>query len=253
MDRKQYNKEYREKRINQGLCVGCGFPNNGKNLCQECLDKATAKRKENILKRLCGCGKPRRDGYQSCEICSNKYNKNEYNKNKRLISLQRKSKRNKNKEKGLCVFCTKPALPDKTTCEYHLQKRTNFRKHCREKGICPQCGELKSNPKNTYCDEHQSHWKIRKHAEGLRIKKEVINYYNELSQCVCCGESNLVFLTIDHMDNNGAEHRKKINRFGEGFYRWLISNNFPNGYQVLCFNCNCGRKINGGICPHKIF
>lgn len=22
-------------------------------------------------------------------------------------------------------------------------------------------------------------------------------------------------------------------------------------YQLLCFNCNCGRHRNGGVCPHK--
>ena len=35
------------------------------------------------------------------------------------------------------------------------------------------------------------------------------------------------------------------------FYLWLKRNNFPPGYQVLCWNCNCGRSINNGICPHK--
>jgi hypothetical protein len=28
---------------------------------------------------------------------------------------------------------------------------------------------------------------------------------------------------------------------------------FPNKhkYRVLCWNCNCGRTRNGGVCPHK--
>lgn len=26
--------------------------------------------------------------------------------------------------------------------------------------------------------------------------------------------------------------------------------NYPEGYQVLCYNCNCGKSINNGICPH---
>ena len=25
----------------------------------------------------------------------------------------------------------------------------------------------------------------------------------------------------------------------------------PDTIQILCFNCNCGRARNGGICPHE--
>jgi hypothetical protein len=31
----------------------------------------------------------------------------------------------------------------------------------------------------------------------------------------------------------------------------LRKNGFPEGFQVLCANCNIGRHINGGICPHE--
>ena len=34
-------------------------------------------------------------------------------------------------------------------------------------------------------------------------------------------------------------------------YIWLKNNNFPEGFQVLCFNCNCGKARNKGICPHS--
>jgi hypothetical protein len=27
-------------------------------------------------------------------------------------------------------------------------------------------------------------------------------------------------------------------------------NGFPAGFQVLCFNCNQGRRLNHGVCPH---
>jgi hypothetical protein len=39
--------------------------------------------------------------------------------------------------------------------------------------------------------------------------------------------------------------RGGINRF--------YKNNFPRGYRILCYNCNCGRALNNGICPHKDF
>ena len=26
---------------------------------------------------------------------------------------------------------------------------------------------------------------------------------------------------------------------------------FPEGFQILCFNCNAGKHRNGGRCPHE--
>ena len=79
-----------------------------------------------------------------------------------------------------------------------------------------------------------------------KCKEEVFNHYG--NKCACCGESNPAFLTIDHIDGGGTQHRKKIK---EKITVWLYKNNFPTGYQTLCFNCNWGKYFNGGICPHK--
>ncbi len=64
-------------------------------------------------------------------------------------------------------------------------------------------------------------------------------------RCACCGEDELVFLAIDHINGNGAAQRKDL---GNHLSRWLRNNNFPGGYQVLCHNCNWA-KYRGG-CPH---
>jgi len=26
---------------------------------------------------------------------------------------------------------------------------------------------------------------------------------------------------------------------------------YPDGFQVACWNCNAGRDLNGGVCPHQ--
>ena len=72
-------------------------------------------------------------------------------------------------------------------------------------------------------------------------------------KCACCGESEPMFLSIDHIDNNGATERKSglYAGSGYGFYQWLRKNKFPPGYQVLCMNCNTGKHKNGGVCPHQ--
>lgn len=83
---------------------------------------------------------------------------------------------------------------------------------------------------------------------NYRNRQKCLDAYGRM--CACCGEDNDRFLTIDHVDNNGHEMRKE-HLTGNTFYRWLIRNGFPDGFQILCFNCNIGRALNGGICPHK--
>lgn len=70
--------------------------------------------------------------------------------------------------------------------------------------------------------------------------------------CACCGETERAFLSIDHINNDGAEHKRQNNiRTGEQMYRWLGRNNYPDGFQVLCMNCQWGKRNNGGVCPHQ--
>lgn len=84
----------------------------------------------------------------------------------------------------------------------------------------------------------------------LSCKQKVIEAYG--GKCACCNENTIEFLTIDHINNDGAEDRKKNgNKTGGKLYRWLIKNYFPRGeYQVLCFNCNCSKGF-FGYCPHN--
>ncbi len=88
-----------------------------------------------------------------------------------------------------------------------------------------------------------------------KLKRLCMSHYG--TACVCCGETILEFLTLDHSNRDGASHRKTIfggrNVAGARFYTWLKKNDFPKdlGLQVMCYNCNCGRQSNGGICPHK--
>ncbi len=72
-------------------------------------------------------------------------------------------------------------------------------------------------------------------------------------RCACCGETEETFLTIDHINNDGAEMRRnKIHGHGFQFYAWLRRNNYPVGFQVLCMNCQYGKLRNNGICPHQL-
>lgn len=84
----------------------------------------------------------------------------------------------------------------------------------------------------------------------LNVKIKIIEAYG--GKCICCNEDAIEFLTIDHINNDGAEDRKKNgNKSGGNLYRWLIKNNFPKeNYQILCYNCNCAKGF-FGYCPHN--
>lgn len=96
-------------------------------------------------------------------------------------------------------------------------------------------------------ESHKEWRKLWSREYRLKKKKEVLDYYG--GECSCCGEKEMDFLTIDHIDGNGNKHRKEIRT--KSMTYWLKMNKFPPGFQVMCFNCNCGRSINKGVCPHK--
>lgn len=84
-----------------------------------------------------------------------------------------------------------------------------------------------------------------------KIKGYVIDHYG--GKCACCGENNLGLLTIDHTNGGGNQHRLMTGcGLGVRFYRWLRDNEFPLDFRVLCFNCNDGRRVNNGVCPHEL-
>jgi len=91
----------------------------------------------------------------------------------------------------------------------------------------------------------------RKHnREILQDRKFSIMaiYSDGQPKCACCGETEIDFLSIDHINNDGAKYRGK---YRKTFYNWIIENNCPDDLQVLCMNCQFGKKLNNGVCPHK--
>lgn len=90
----------------------------------------------------------------------------------------------------------------------------------------------------------------RAKAANLAVRLEVLSHYG--GYCVCCGESHEKFLTLDHINQDGAAQRKATNTYGGCvFYYWVKRNGFPDDLRILCYNCNLATYRNGGICPHE--
>ena len=91
--------------------------------------------------------------------------------------------------------------------------------------------------------------KKKEYARRFREKARAEAIYHYGGLCACCGEATFPFLTIDHVNEDGAAHRRELGRGSSKFYVWLKANGWPEGFQVLCYNCNCA-KGHYGKCPH---
>ena len=93
----------------------------------------------------------------------------------------------------------------------------------------------------------------KKAYDSVRI--EMIAHYSKgTMKCACCGESGIVFLSLDHIKGNGAEDRRRISKEtgykigGNTLPYYLKKKGWPKGYQILCYNCNFAKRM--GPCPH---
>jgi len=199
------------------------------------------------------------------------------------------SKYHQHKKLGLCVNCDNRARPGKLRCERCAETQRRWRKAHNDEtleksrawradyyrrtrsqriaeGLCIRCGHAAEDGLRTCkkCNAYSRNWAKKNPERAKELerasrsmstlrserKAKVFQHYGD--SCACCGESEPLFLTIDHIQNDGAQHRKQINaRNGTDIYRWIVLHDFPVGLQTLCRNCNWGKHANGGICPHK--
>jgi hypothetical protein len=89
----------------------------------------------------------------------------------------------------------------------------------------------------------------RSRANYRKIKAEVWAHYG--NACSCCGETEPLFLCLEHLDGEGLKHRRSVGDSGLGVLLDIRRRGFPPEFTVRCFNCNQGRQLNGGICPHR--
>jgi len=124
--------------------------------------------------------------------------------------------------------------------------------------VASRCKACELERQADYYQRHRERKSIHFAARYAAMKDAVFAAYGGY-RCSCCGETQPLFLTIDHVDEGGADHRRQMSKEGQDYrsatgyktYCWLVKHEFPPGFQVLCANCNHGRFRNGGICPHR--
>lgn len=144
----------------------------------------------------------------------------------------------------ICTTCRK----ESPVSRFSKQSRTAYRQP-----MCHTCGAKLKAEKDRRAPRHIIAGRRKRDAD--RLKAAAYDAYGRA--CVCCGETEPTFLTLDHVNNDGADWRRKVfgrnggNGAGGATYRWCKHNGYPPIFQVLCWNCQQGKRFNGGICPHQ--
>jgi len=151
-------------------------------------------------------------------------------------------------DKRICVVCHK----EKTLSEFKSRAYKDRRHY---NNTCLDCYHTKMNK---YYEKNKHVWKAKwkenpEHHLMLmkkyfaKLKVETLTAYG--GKCVCCGEKEFRFLTIEHSRHDGTEHRKRV---GQQIYKDLRKRWYPKdeGITVLCWNCNMATRY-GEECPHQ--
>ena len=123
--------------------------------------------------------------------------------------------------------------------------------------ICRSCKEAKflseytsagSGKLYSYCNTCHA---AKNRKSRLCDRFDALQHYSGTSppSCECCGEVFIELLTIDHIGGGGAVHRR-TEHSAINLPTWLKTNNYPEGFRVLCFSCNCSYG-HYGYCPHQ--
>ena len=149
---------------------------------------------------------------------------------------------------NLCNRCKKEeAKLNRTCCEGCLEKARiraeNNRIEHERNGLCLDCRKPKLAG-HVLCELHLSKRRMVSKENVFKLKDIILNHYgNRKCSWPDCEVSDPDMLTLDHIEDNGAIERKEKRRLGVVLFGWLIKQNFPKGYQILCGNHQLKKEL----------
>lgn len=155
-----------------------------------------------------------------------------------------------------CMPYTDPSSVAAKAC----MRRSNVKRYQAWKaaGLCMMCGRGRDG-RGVRCTRCAARWCEYRRRDRAQAWNRILDHYGPM--CACCGETNRLFLTVDHINNDGHKHRRKPGRGGgaasgvtnnwERIRKAVSRGTWPTDIRILCYNCNCGRARNGGVCPRE--
>jgi hypothetical protein len=96
-------------------------------------------------------------------------------------------------------------------------------------------------------DYHANHREKRNEAQRRRhrhLRELVLTHYGSKCSWPGCDVTDLDMLQIDHVSGNGCKQRKELGSGGRGVMLYIVNNNFPEGFRILCANHNWKHRAN---------
>jgi len=109
-------------------------------------------------------------------------------------------------------------------------------------GLKPKCKECRKLLAQQDYQEHKTQRNAQRVESNLLVKIEVLTHYSrDKLSCVLCGYGDIRALSINHIEGGGTQHRKNLGCLN--LYRWLRNQDYPEGYQTLCMNCQYIKRL----------
>lgn len=211
--------------------------------CKQCWNArkqvASKSRKAKGLCLACGAPAPTKANgkrYAMCQSCRN--HSTEVTRVRRIKLLA----------SGLCWMCGQQSYREgHKNCDSCQEMKSASGKKTRVKrasmGMCPKCGKQPKPLINKWCEACLTDQRTYQRQQ----RDALLRLYG--GKCTCCGEDNFYFLNIDHVNNDGAQHRRQMGSHGASIRAILREGYKPDRYQVLCCNCNSAKE-HYSSCPH---
>ena len=108
--------------------------------------------------------------------------------------------------------------------------------------------EIMSNYYRNWYQNHLDERRQRSARDTMTVRVNILTHYGDGKlACVSCGFSDIRALCLDHINGGGNQERKeKDNNSMLHLYRRLRKEDYPEGYQTLCYNCNIVKAYTNG-------
>ncbi len=123
-------------------------------------------------------------------------------------------------------------------------KRPRERFYYLKKRQSDESRKISSERSQKWNEEHYERFRNSQDVKKKQQRTEALSFYSNsnIPQCVCCGETNINVLALDHINNDAKQDN--TNRGGQaGVFRRALKLKDKTLYQTLCYNCNWKKHI----------